>query len=81
MKNYFLWPDQHKTDQQPYVEVWPGQRDRNNSHDQELYVDFVLIPTTVFSSSGLELAPSLNQDSKLDDWHNNPDDHWHSQWH
>ena len=32
-----------KTDQKPSIDQWPGQRDRNNSHDQRFYVDFVLI--------------------------------------
>ena len=35
-------------DQQPSVEVWPGQRDPNNSHDRRFSIDFVLIRSHVF---------------------------------
>ena len=45
---YILVTRSTETDQQPYIDQWPGQHDQNNNHDQRFSVDFLLIRSWFF---------------------------------
>jgi hypothetical protein len=48
VKKTFFFTRSTETDQQPSVDQWPGQRDRNNNHDQRFSVDFVVLQPQFF---------------------------------